>query len=132
MYSIDNWDSGKIQYGIGKVVFEVDFRCIVCRPEVGEVLDAVVYEVLQNAIIADAGPIKIVINQKNFGEREDYKLICNHDVRMFVSQKSHTKIIPGTELRTKILGCRRTTVDTQITFMCVGTIDGDFLGVFTT
>lgn len=50
-------------------------------------------------------------------------------IRAFVSKDQSTRIQPGTELRVRILGCRRATADGRETFICVGSIDGDYLGV---
>merc|ERR1712039_740387 len=108
VYSFTNFSQGKILYGSGKTAFEVEFQSIVFRPQVGGVLDSICNEVLQTVIIATAGPIKIVIDQKCDGYtikyRKDY-------VRIVVSENRKILIKPGTELRTKILSYRKSLID---------------------
>jgi DNA-directed RNA polymerase subunit E'/Rpb7 len=128
LHSILSVGQGKIQYGRGSAIFPVNFQCIVWLPKVGEVIDAIVVEVLQNAVLASAGPVKIVLNYKKLslgvGSRLDYV----NGVRTLSSAKHGWSISPGNEVRIKVLGCRRVTTDVNETLLCVGSIDGEYLG----
>jgi DNA-directed RNA polymerase subunit E'/Rpb7 len=97
---------------------------------VGEVIDVAVGEVLHSAVIASAGPVKIIIDQKNFGDDDNFVLRYINSVRMFASASHDLFIAPGTELRVRIIGCRKTTVDSRETFMCIGSMNENYLGVF--
>merc|ERR1711998_439810 len=111
--SYAKFGAGTVKYGTGKVFFEIDSNCLVCKPEIGEVLAVIVNEVMQNIIIAAAGPIIVVIHRN-----KDEKL---RDV-----------IAPGAELRVKILSRRNSMVEQRETMLCIGSIDGSYLGLFTT
>jgi DNA-directed RNA polymerase subunit E'/Rpb7 len=129
IHSFMDFGKGRIHYGLGKVTFVVAFQCIVFRPEIGEILDVVVNEILHNVVIASAGPVKILINQKNLGACNWNIIKDKYGVKMYSTIDNKSKIALGTELRTKILGFRRTLVEELNTFVCVGTIDADYLGV---
>merc|ERR1711972_843543 len=120
---------GKIQYGKGTVIFEVIIQCIVCLPKIGEVIDVVVNEILPNVVIASAGPIKIIINNKNFGSEEILTNDFIDGVRGLISKNHEIKIMPGIELRVKILNCRKTMANNQETLICIATINDEYLGV---
>merc|ERR1712216_649408 len=118
--SYKNFSSGKIQYGTGKVIFEVNLNCMVCKPEVGEVLDVIVSEVKETVILATAGPIIVAILKKDFGEQKQHSPHTKEGIRTFVSETTKSGISPGSEIRIRILSLRKSTVEEREIIFCVG------------
>merc|ERR1712007_3417 len=97
---------------------------------IGEVLDVIVSEVMQTVILATAGPIIVVIHKNNFGEQEQYSIHSKEGIRTFISETTKSEISPGSEIRTRILSLRKSTVEERETIFCVGSMDGCYLGLF--
>lgn len=53
---------GRVQDTTGDVIYKVRFKALVFRPFRGEVLDGVVYEVSNNGIIIESGPLRSFIS----------------------------------------------------------------------
>merc|ERR1712113_83335 len=128
--SFSKFSKGKVEFGTGAVIYKVKFKCLVCKPKVGEVINVIVDKVLQDILFASAGPIKIVINQKNFDEDNSFFLENRNGIKTLVSRVHNTIIAPDTELRVKILGLNITKEEKRETFLCTGTISGNYLGLF--
>lgn len=62
MTSIDKIGDGVVQQGRGFTLIPIEYKAIVFRPFVGEVLDAVVQNVTKIGIFAAAGAFQIFIS----------------------------------------------------------------------
>lgn len=63
-FSLKNEDisDGRIQDTSGEVIYKVKFTALIFRPFRGEVLDGIVYEVSNNGIMIESGPLRSFIS----------------------------------------------------------------------
>lgn len=61
--TLENVSEGKIRHGTGSVIFWVDFKCIVFRPFVKEIVEAVVVKVNNHGFFAGAQLLTLVLRK---------------------------------------------------------------------
>eukprot|EP00746_Dinoflagellata_sp_MGD_P125527 gnl/MRDRNA2_/MRDRNA2_60287_c0_seq1.p1 gnl/MRDRNA2_/MRDRNA2_60287_c0~~gnl/MRDRNA2_/MRDRNA2_60287_c0_seq1.p1 ORF type:complete len:179 (-),score=1.34 gnl/MRDRNA2_/MRDRNA2_60287_c0_seq1:150-686(-) len=128
VHSLNTISEGLVHYDTGSVMFAVRFNCVVSHPKNNDVIDVVVHDILETYVVATAGPNKIFINRKNLG-RNTFEFITINGVACFVAKNLGVKICTGSELRVRILGFRRTKVESVETYVCIGTLADHYLGV---
>lgn len=102
--SIDEIGHGKVIDGTPLVAFPCKFKAIVCRPFRGEVMDAVVTEIVRHGLTAEAGPLKFYVAVGNLPpgmELED-----TGDTLRFVSPDARLHIAAGDSVRLRVMGYR--------------------------
>lgn len=120
--SIEKIGLGKVQEGTGSVLFPIKFKAIVFKPYKGEILDAIVINVIKMGFFAEAGPLQIFVSQHLIPS--DMKFDPQSSTACFLSEDG-TKIEKDTQVRLKVVGTR---IDSN-GFFCTGSIKEDYLGV---
>jgi DNA-directed RNA polymerase II subunit RPB7 len=124
---VDEHGEGKVKDGSGDVLFPLSFKALVFMPYQGEVLDAVVTEVMEIGFMASAGPLKLFVAQKNMLDEFEYDQQAG-PFPIWKSKEDPTLVIEKNKVvRIKIIGFR---VDANEMF-AIGTTAEDFLGPLT-
>jgi len=123
--TLENVSEGKIRHGTGSVIFWVDFKCIVFRPFVKEIVEAVVVKVNNHGFFADCGPQeRILVPKKNMTGFE-YR---QEEVETYNSWRDSTgsEIKMNEVVRLQIVATKWDAKDR--TYLAVGSLNGDLLG----
>lgn len=120
--SVDEIGFGKVIDGTSLVSFPVKFKAVVCRPFKGEVLDAVVTDVIKHGINAEAGPLKIFVSAHNLPGGMEFDDTA--DPPRFAAGRDLT-ISRGDAVRLRIIGSRFT--PHEIVCYCPGFLSAHIL-----
>ncbi|KAH0788137.1 DNA-directed RNA polymerase II subunit rpb7 [Histomonas meleagridis] len=140
---IISFDAGFISFRTGFAIFNVKYSAIVFHPRKGQVIDAVITEVKNLGIYAEAGPLSLFIANKCMPEWYQFswenssfvpivgatailgnqgkvkQLTTNDQRKNYVLQR-------GTKIRVKIINAKPHTDLTKLT--ATATIDDEYLG----
>jgi DNA-directed RNA polymerase II subunit RPB7 len=101
----DNIGEGKVQDGSGDVVFLISYKALVFMPYKGEVLDAVVTQILEVGFTAAVGPMSLfVASQKITGYRLDMDARPHPRWTSMIDGTLHIQV--GSDVRLRIIGIR--------------------------
>jgi DNA-directed RNA polymerase II subunit RPB7 len=122
---VDDPRTGKILDTSGDVLFSVEYKAVVLKPFVNEVLDGVVEKIDKYGATVTVGPVLFFISNKNFHTEFEF----NEGTNSYVSsQQQNEKIAVDVDVRFRVLG---TKFDSNI-ITGTGTMREDYLGPFRT
>ncbi|EYU32997.1 hypothetical protein ABFS82_07G041200 [Erythranthe guttata] len=113
---------GKVRQESGGVLFPVDFSCLTFKMLVGEVLEGVVYTIINKGVFLRCGPARNVFLSHTM--MKDYRFVPGENP-YFTSPKS-SKIEKGVTVRFVVLGQKF--VEAEKDFQALVSINGDYLG----
>lgn len=116
---------GKVRSNTGAVVFPVEFKCIVFKPYIEEVLLGEVKKIFRRGCFLSAGPLDEIFVHEEMMEGCLYHQSESMDSSYFKHEEGF-EIRIGTQLRFRLLGLKW--VEDQRTFKALGTINGHYLG----
>jgi DNA-directed RNA polymerase II subunit RPB7 len=100
MKRITEVKGGLLDKKTGTVHYNVDFIAQTLRPQVGDIIEAVVTKVFKIGVFADLGPLNIFIPLSRMPEQFQFQ---THPVPQFVVENDVSQTIkPGSELQLKI------------------------------
>ena len=104
--TVDKYGEGKVQDGSGDVLFPLSYKALVFMPYKGEVLDAVVTQVMEVGFMAAVGPMNLFVASQKISS--DYRL--DNEARPHPRWTSITDtnvhIQVNSDVRLKIIGIR--------------------------
>eukprot|EP01091_Cochliopodium_minus_P020967 TRINITY_DN936_c0_g1_i1.p1 TRINITY_DN936_c0_g1~~TRINITY_DN936_c0_g1_i1.p1 ORF type:complete len:173 (-),score=50.65 TRINITY_DN936_c0_g1_i1:90-608(-) len=111
---------GKIRAGTGSAYFNVKYTAMVFKPFKGEIIDGIIYEIHNIGFGATIGPTTVFIPTP-----ENYRVDMNNEDPIVVSEDQTTTMKKGDHIRLRIVGSKQL----EGKFTCIGTIEGDYLGL---
>eukprot|EP00298_Acanthocystis_sp_HF-20_P020127 c24752_g1_i1.p1 GENE.c24752_g1_i1~~c24752_g1_i1.p1 ORF type:complete len:172 (-),score=67.53 c24752_g1_i1:114-629(-) len=121
VYNVTQADRGRLQPQTGSALFKMSFNAVVFKPFRGEVLDAVVSQVIQYGFYCEAGPARIYVSRKNMPSDMKFE---DASIPAWVSEDGHIRIQVETVVRLRVIG----TIFESNEIFCIGTINADYLG----
>ena len=115
---------GKLEEYTGMAVFKIRYDCLVIKPEIGDIIEASVKEVVTQGIACSMGPLDIMINWRNFSEDENFALSA--DKSAWVSEDKEVVIKERCIIRLKVVAVLYHNIRTIYT---IGSINGPALGL---
>lgn len=113
---------GKIQEGTGFAIFQLEFEAILFRPFVKEIIDVEVENCVELGFFAYAGPIKVFVSRHQMPE--DMQEGFNAVSESWISEDKNTEISAKSHVRVQLIQVK---LESRA-WVCVGTIDKDYLG----
>jgi DNA-directed RNA polymerase II subunit RPB7 len=104
--TVDKYGEGKVQDGSGDVMFQLSYKALVFMPYKGEVVDAVVTQVMEVGFMAAVGPLGLFVSSDKILDRYRLELDAKPHARWANTQDSTCHIQISTDVRLKIIGIR--------------------------
>ncbi|KAH7435080.1 hypothetical protein KP509_06G048400 [Ceratopteris richardii] len=124
--AIENVEQGKVRPITGVVAFPIQFKCIVFKPYVKEILDGEVKKVVRRGCFLSSGPLDEIFLHETMMNGCHYYQNESTGACLFKNEQQGFEIKEGTILRFQLIGIRW--VEEQRVFKALGSINGDFLG----
>ena len=115
---------GKLEEYTGLAVFKIRYDCLVIKPEKGDIIDALVKEVIDDGILCSMGPLDIMVSQHNFDDDDHFALSA--DKSAWVSEDKEVVIKERCVIRLKVVAVLYQNIRHIFT---LGSIKGPFLGL---
>jgi len=119
---------GRVLERSGWARFRVQYSCLVLRPIVGETIDAVVTTASRVAVVAEAGPLQVVVTT-GYGFPTGYAY--RDEEQAWVSPEGETTVREGTRVRVRLINVYHKVMNNEWQIRGTGTLNGAELGALT-
>lgn len=104
--TVDKYGEGKVQDGSGDVLFPISYKALVFMPYKGEVLDAVITQVIEVGFMASVGPMGLFVASQKISTMYKLDLDARPNPRWTSLTDGTVHLQAGSDVRLKIIGIR--------------------------